>query len=153
MTEIRMNKFIKKLFGIDKIETATAEANALKIQAEENAMEAVKAAIAAKAKAEMATKTPKEIATEKKEPWVTVLETHVNSENVRNGFFELDWNEYFIVQLRSNGYQGDSEETIVDKWFQDLCRNIGAEEGVSMERRGSGFINVNDLGNGKSEVS
>jgi uncharacterized membrane protein YdbT with pleckstrin-like domain len=148
-----MNKFIKKLFGIDKIETATAEANALKIQAEENAMEAVKAAIAAKAKAEMATKTPKEIATEKKEPWVTVLETHVNSENVRNGFFELDWNEYFIVQLRSNGYQGDSEETIVDKWFQDLCRNIGAEEGVSMERRGSGFINVNDLGNGKSEVS
>jgi hypothetical protein len=103
-----MNKFIKKLFGIDKIETATAEANALKIQAEENAMEAVKAAIAAKAKAEMATKTPKEIATEKKEPWVTVLETHVNSENVRNGFFELDWNEYFIVQLRRNCYQGDS---------------------------------------------
>jgi uncharacterized membrane protein YdbT with pleckstrin-like domain len=148
-----MNKFIKKLFGIDKIETATAEANALKIQAEENAMEAVKAAIAAKAKAEMATKTPKEIATEKKEPWVTVLETHVNSENVRNGFFELDWNEYFIVQLRSNGYQGDNEEAIVDKWFQDLCRNIVAEEGVSMERRGSGFINVNDLGNGKSEVS
>lgn len=153
MTEIRMNKFIKKLFGIDKIETATAKANALKIQAEENAMEAVDAALAAKAKAEMATKTPKEIATEKKEPWVTVLETHVNSENVRNGFFELDWNEYFIVQLRSNGYQGDSEEAIVDKWFQDLCRNIGAEEGVSMERRGSGFINVNDLGNGKSEVS
>ena len=153
MTEIRMNKFIKKLFGIDKIETATAKANALKIQAEENAMEAVEAALAAKAKAEMATKTPKEIATEKKEPWVTVLETHVNSENVRNGFFELDWNEYFIVQLRSNGYQGDSEEAIVDKWFQDLCRNIGAEEGVSMERRGSGFINVNDLGNGKSEVS
>ena len=148
-----MNKFIKKLFGIDKIETATAKANALKIQAEENAMEAVEAALAAKAKAEMATKTPKEIATEKKEPWVTVLETHVNSENVRNGFFELDWNEYFIVQLRSNGYQGDSEEAIVDKWFQDLCRNIGAEEGVSMERRGSGFINVNDLGNGKSEVS
>ena len=153
MTEIRMNKFIKKLFGIDKIETATAKANALKIQAEENAMEAVEAALAAKAKAEIATKTPKEIATEKKEPWVTVLETHVNSENVRNGFFELDWNEYFIVQLRSNGYQGDSEEAIVDKWFQDLCRNIGAEEGVSMERRGSGFINVNDLGNGKSEVS
>jgi hypothetical protein len=97
--------------------------------------------------------TPKEIATEKKEPWVAVLETHVNSENVRNGFFELDWNDYFIVQLRSNGYQGDSEEAIVDKWFQDLCRNIGAEEGVNMERRGSGFINVNDLGNGKSEVS
>jgi hypothetical protein len=140
-----MNKFIKKLFGIDKIEAKTEEAIRQKVAAQLAAEKAIEATLA--------TKSPKEIATEKKEPWVTVLETHVNSENVRNGFFELDWNEYFIVQLRSNGYQGDNEEAIVDKWFQDLCRNIGAEEGVSMERRGSGFINVNDLGNGKSEVS
>jgi len=140
-----MNKFIKKLFGIDKIEAKTEEAIRQKVAAQLAAEKAIEATLA--------TKSPKEIATEKKEPWVTVLETHVNSENVRNGFFELDWNEYFIVQSRSNGYQGDNEEAIVDKWFQDLCRNIGAEEGVSMERRGSGFINVNDLGNGKSEVS
>ena len=141
-----MKQFIKKIFGIDKIEAETEEAIRKKIEATMAAEKAVEA--------ERLTKlTPKEIATEKKEPWVAVLETHVNSENVRNGFFELDWNDYFIVQLRSNGYQGDSEEAIVDKWFQDLCRNIGAEEGVNMERRGSGFINVNDLGNGKSEVS
>jgi hypothetical protein len=141
-----MKQFIKKMFGIDKIEAETEEAIRKKIEATMAAEKAIEA--------ERLTKlTPKEIATEKKEPWVAVLETHVNSENVRNGFFELDWNDYFIVQLRSNGYQGDSEEAIVDKWFQDLCRNIGAEEGVNMERRGSGFINVNDLGNGKSEVS
>lgn len=141
-----MKQFIKKMFGIDKIEAEAEEAIRKKIEATMAAEKAIEA--------ERLTKlTPKEIATEKKEPWVAVLETHVNSENVRNGFFELDWNDYFIVQLRSNGYQGDSEEAIVDKWFQDLCRNIGAEEGVNMERRGSGFINVNDLGNGKSEVS
>ena len=141
-----MKQFIKKMFGIDKIEAETEEAIRKKIEATMAAEKAIEA--------ERLTKlTPKEIATEKKEPWVAVLETHVNSENVRKGFFELDWNDYFIVQLRSNGYQGDSEEAIVDKWFQDLCRNIGAEEGVNMERRGSGFINVNDLGNGKSEVS
>ena len=40
----------------------------------------------------------KEKATMKKEPWVGVLNTHVNKENVRNGFCELDWNDYFIVQ-------------------------------------------------------
>jgi hypothetical protein len=98
-------------------------------------------------------KTAKEIATENKEPWVAVLDTHVNKDNIRNGFFELDWNEYFVLQLKSNGYQGDTEESIVDQWFQDLCRNIGSEIDVNMDRRGSGFINVNNLGDGRTEIS
>jgi hypothetical protein len=96
---------------------------------------------------------PKTAATANKEPWVAVLETHVNSENPRNGFFELDWNEYFIVMLRNNGYTGSTDEELVDAWFQDLCREIGNEEGVMMDRRFSGYININNLGNGKSEVS
>lgn len=97
--------------------------------------------------------SPKEEATYNKMPWVGVLETHVNPDNPSNGFFELDWNEYFIVQLKSHGYDGPSEESIVDAWFQNLCRNIGNEAGLDMERRGSGYININNLGNGKSEVS
>ena len=98
-------------------------------------------------------KTPKEIATENKEPWVAVLDTHVNKEDIRNGFFELDWNEYFVLQLRTNGYQGDTDEAVVDLWFQDLCRNIGSEAGVNMDRRGSGYINVNNIGDGRTEIS
>ena len=140
-----MKQFIKKLFGIDKIEAEAAEAVQIKIEAEA-------AANRAKEEVKIASLTPKEIATEKKEPWVAVLDTHVNKENVRNGFFELDWNEYFVLQLRSAGYNGESDEAIVDKWFQELCRGVGAEEGVDMERRGSGFVNVNNLGNGKVEV-
>jgi hypothetical protein len=97
--------------------------------------------------------SPKEIATANKQPYVTVLNTHVNQDNIRNGFFELDWNEYFIVQLKQAGYTGDTEELIVDQWFSELCRNGGAEEGVNMDRRGSGFINVSSLGNGKAEIS
>ena len=108
---------------------------------------------AAKEAERIAKLTPKERATENKEPWVAVLDTHVNKENVRNGFFELDWNEYFVLQLREAGYKGESDEAVVDKWFQELCKNVGAETGVDMERRGSGFINVNNIGNGKSEVS
>jgi hypothetical protein len=99
------------------------------------------------------TLSPKEIATANKEPFVSVLTTHVNPDNIRNGFFELDWNEYFIVQLKQAGYTGESEELIVDQWFSELCRNVGAEEGVNMDRRGSGFINVSSLGNGKAEIS
>jgi len=98
-------------------------------------------------------KTPKEIATENKEPWVAVLDTHVNKDNIRNGFFELDWNEYFVLQLRTNGFQGDTEESVVDQWFQELCRNIGSESDINMDRRGSGYINVNNLGDGRSEIS
>jgi hypothetical protein len=97
--------------------------------------------------------SPKEIATAKKEPWVSVIETHVNPENPRNGFFELDWNEYFVLMLTNNGYKGTTEEEIIDQWFSDLCREVGSEEGISMDRRGSGYINVNKLGNGKLEVS
>jgi hypothetical protein len=96
---------------------------------------------------------PKTAATANKEPWVAVLDTHVNPENPKNGFFELDWNEYFITMLRQNGYTGVTDEEIVDSWFGDLCREIGNEEGVSMDRRFSGYINVNNLGNGRSEVS
>ena len=97
--------------------------------------------------------SPKEQATYNKQPWVGVLETHVNPDNPSNGFFELDWNEYFVVQLKSHGYDGPTEESIVDAWFQNLCRNIGNEAGMDMDRRGSGYININNLGNGKSEIS
>jgi hypothetical protein len=109
----------------------------------------------AKKYAEVVTETlpPKEAATLKKEPYVAVLNTHINEDNIRNGFFELDWNEYFIVQLKQAGYVGEKEEEIVDQWFQDLCRNVGNEEGVDMEKRASGYINVSSLGNGKAEIS
>ena len=155
-----MNKIIKKLFGIDKIEEAIAEAEFKMNQAvdetaaqQREAERARQAALQAQEAERIAKLSPKELATEKKEPWVAVLDTHVNKENVRNGFFELDWNDYFVLQLRSAGYTGESDEAVVDKWFQELCKNVGAEDGIDMERRGSGFINVNNLGNGKSEIS
>jgi hypothetical protein len=92
-------------------------------------------------------------ATENKEPYIAVLQTHVNPENVRNGFFELDWNEYFVLQLKEAGYQGTSEEDIVNQWFQELCKGIADEDGISMDQRPVGYINVKPIAGGKSEVS
>jgi hypothetical protein len=97
-------------------------------------------------------RTAKEIATANKKPYIVVLDTQVNPDNIRNGFFELDWNEYFILQLREGGYQGNTEEEIVDLWFQDLCRNIGAESGVEMDNRGSGYVNRALRDDGKTEI-
>lgn len=143
-----MKSFFKKIFGIEKLEKEKAEAlvQAANAKAQEEA---------AKEAERVAKLTPKERATEKKEPWVAVLDTHVNKDNIRNGFFELDWNEYFIVQLKKAGYgyDGDPEEEIVDRWFRDLARNMLAESGIAEpERVGAGFINVSKLGNGKAAV-
>lgn len=133
-----MKNLLKKIFGINEMNEAIAETRAIAQEA------------AAK---EQANLSPKDLATQNKEPWICVLNTHVNKENIRNGFFELDWNEYFVLHLRSAGYRGESDEDIVNQWFTELCRNVAAEEGIDMSRRGTGYINVNNLGNGRSEVS
>ena len=147
-----MNKFIKKIFGIDKIEEQTAKAVRARVEAEESAKAAELAAETAKEQERIAKLSPKEIATEKKEPWIAVLDTHVNKDNIRNGFFELDWNEYFVLQLKEAGYHGDTEEAVVDKWFQELCKGVGSESDIDMDRRGSGFVNRALRDDGKTEV-
>jgi hypothetical protein len=149
-----MKEFIKKITGISKIEAAKEAAEKERAEAEARLAEAKANEEAAKKAEEIAKMTPKERATEMKEPWVAVLDTKVNPDNVRNGFFELDWNEYFVVQLREAGYgfEGDPEEEIVDRWFRDLARNILSEEGQDVTR-GAGYINVIPISQGKSEVS
>ena len=148
-----MNKFIEKLFGIDKIKAQTEASLKQAEDAMEVAKKATSAAELAQKAEETAKLTPKERATAKGEPWVAVLDTHVNKDNIRNGFFELDWNAEFVVQLKQAGYgfDGDPEEEIVDRWFKDLARNVLADEGQDTNR-GAGFINVNKLAGGKAEV-
>jgi hypothetical protein len=159
-----MKQFIKKIFGIDKIEQATAEAVAAKLLAEAEAIAAkataeleIANAQKEKSKAEEAERiaklTPKERATLKGEAWVSVLDTHVNKDNIKNGFFELDWNEEFILQLKQAGYgfEGDPDEQIVDRWFRDLATNMLVEDGQS-PNRGAGYINIQKLPGGRAAV-
>jgi hypothetical protein len=148
-----MNKFIEKLFGIDKIKAQTEASLKQAEDAMKVAKQATTAAELAQKAEETAKMTPKERANAKGEPWVAVLDTHVNKDNIRNGFFELDWNAEFVVQLKQAGYgfDGDPEEEIVDRWFKDLARNVLADEGQDTNR-GAGFINVNKLAGGKAEV-
>ena len=97
---------------------------------------------------------PKAAATKRGEPWVNVLDMQVNEENIRNGFFELDWNKFFIQELIQNGYgtEADLEEEIVDRWFRDIIYNMLQEEGLDTSRN-AGYINVVPISKGKSEVS
>jgi hypothetical protein len=110
------------------------------------------------AKLRVAAKTAKELATEKGEPWVSVVSVDLDPENVGNGAFELDWNDKFIANLVRAGYQAqpnEPESTIVDRWFQTVCRNILAENFEQWEAgQPQGRTTVKeDLGGGKTGVS
>jgi hypothetical protein len=141
-----MKQFVKRIFGITKLEEEKAE---LQIARDK----AVAETVLAQQAEEQAKMTPKERATARGEPWVDVLETHVNKDNIRNGFFELDWNNEFITQLKQAGYgfDEDPEEEIVDRWFRDLARNMLSEDGLDTSR-GAGYINISRLPNGRAQV-
>jgi hypothetical protein len=122
----------KKLLGIDVLENRMS---AIEQEKEDLAKkladsEADKIALAAENQslqeklAENA-KTPKEIATEKGEPWVAVVDTgFADPKNPGKGFLELDWNNAFIELLIGAGYSGRTDEDIIDMWFNDLCRGV-----------------------------
>jgi hypothetical protein len=99
-------------------------------------------------------KTSKELATERDEPWVEVLSMDIDKDNPGNGAFELDWNDKFLSNLIRAGYQGKTDQDIVDNWFKAVCRNVIQEnfeqEQADPEIRAS---NRRDLGDGRTEVS
>jgi hypothetical protein len=137
---------IKKLLGFDKIEANIEIANKLLEEATAKKNEAEKALKVVQDQEELAKLTPKERATRKDEPWVGVLNTHVNKDNVRNGFFELDWNEPFVLKLKQEGYgfDGDKDEEIVDRWFRELCANV-VVDGDFGGPINTGVIDINEV--------
>ena len=91
-------------------------------------------------------------ATAEGKPWVGVLDTQVNPENIKNGLFELDGNNEFIEQLVDAGYSGETNEEIVNGWFRTIAIQILEEEGLDTQRE-IGYINVKPIDKDKSEVS
>ena len=66
------------------------------------------------------------------EPWVGIVsESYDPRAGVNGFFFELDWNEEFILMLRSNGYTGVTPDQVIDEWFNDLCKAILYEQGLA----------------------
>lgn len=111
----------------------------------------------------------KEKATRAGEPWVSILNVDVSPDDINNGAFEMDWNDKFVLNLIKAGYkqaEDDTDEEIVDRWFQQVCRNIALEvyeqdqadphnrkdkdpiTGADMR-----VVSSKDIGDGRSEVS
>lgn len=101
-------------------------------------------------------KSPKEIATERGEPYVAVVDIELDTENIGNGAFELDWNDIFVARLMKAGYTGKDDIQIVDRWFQTVCRNILQENYEQWEANQPSEMRYNDrrdIGNGRTEIS
>ena len=107
--------------------------------------------------AQKQTKSAKDTATEKGEPYVAILSMDVDPENIGAGSFELDWNDKFVADLVRHGYMMSPEDTdadIVDRWFTNVCRNVVLEtyeqyEAMNPQR----VVKTRNIGDGRSEVS
>ena len=107
--------------------------------------------------------TEKELATLAGEPYVAIVKINVDPDNINAGEFELDWNSKFAANLARAGYQkkpGESEDAVVDRWFQAVCRNVALElyeQEVADPSKRTGedtrHIRSRDLGDGRSEIS
>lgn len=111
-----------------------------------------------KEKSAKVAKSAKELATEKGEPYISIVSVELDPNDIGNGAFELDWNDKFIINLVRAGYQrkpNEDESLIVDRWFQDVCRNVVQENYEQWEANYSTTrrYDTQDLGGGKKSVS
>ena len=103
-------------------------------------------------------KTEKELATEKGEPYVSIIKMDIDPNNLHQGAFELDWNEIFVARLVKAGYmikKDDTDAEIVDRWFQNVCRHVVMETWEQEEaiNKSGVWVRSTNIGDGRSEVS
>jgi hypothetical protein len=102
-------------------------------------------------------KTEKELATERDEPYVSVVALEVDPNNLHQGAFELDWNDKFVANLVRAGYmikKDDTDAEIVDRWFQNVCRHVALEtweqeQAINPQR----YVRERNIGDGRTEIS
>jgi len=99
----------------------------------------------------------KELATQRGEPWVSVLSMDIDPENLHQGSFELDWNDKFVAILVRSGYQmkpTDTDADIVDRWFQNVCRHVVMETWEQEQAANPNrVVKTRNVGGGRTEVS
>lgn len=103
----------------------------------------------------------KEKATANNEPYVAITKIELDPNDVNNGYFELDYNDKFVLNLIRAGYKlrnDDTDEIIVDRWYQTISRNIALElfeqQQADPDRRDVRYqVQTRKLDNGRTEIS
>jgi len=103
----------------------------------------------------------KEKATANNETYVAITKIELDPNDVNNGYFELDFNDKFVLNLIRAGYKlrnDDTDEVIVDRWYQTISRNIALEmyeqQQADPDRRDVRYkVQTRKLDNGRTEIS
>lgn len=140
-----MKDLIKNLFKKKEVEEVTKESP----QQPTNTVK--------KERQPIRTKTAKDLANEKGEPYINIVGFDLNPDDLGSGAFELDWNDKFITNLVRAGYQiraNEPESDIVDRWFQEICRNVVLEY-YEQEQADPDIrrMTKKNLDNGRTEIS
>jgi hypothetical protein len=61
------------------------------------------------------------------EPWVSMPDIKWDPNDPSKSYFELDYNDSFVTMLRGANYQGATDEAVVERWLNDVCRSVAAE--------------------------
>lgn len=99
----------------------------------------------------------KDRATAAGEPYINIIKMELDPNNIHTGSFDLDWNDLFVARLVKAGYMMKKDDTdimIVDRWFQNVCRNIALEMYEQTQADPTlRTIQTKDLGDGRTEIS
>lgn len=106
-----------------------------------------------KKKVEPVELSEKDKATAAGEPYIQILGIEVDHTNLGEGAFELDWNDIFVARLIKAGYQGKTDQDIVDNWFKAVCRNVLIETFEQEQADPTTRSNKRNLGGGLTEIS
>lgn len=119
-----ISDWIKKLAGVEELQQQFVDI----VNKKDAEIEALAAEKDAKIKELEERLNAKDEATRLGKPYVRVINIDIDEEDPGEGAFELEWNQIFVKHLKEAGYQGDSDEEIVDQWFTFLCRGIAEQE-------------------------
>ena len=61
------------------------------------------------------------------EPWVNMPDMKWDPSDPTKSYFQLDYNDHFVTFLRSHNYTGVTDEQVVERWLNDVCRSVAAE--------------------------
>jgi hypothetical protein len=134
-----------------------------KVVAAESAAEPPKKRKPRKKKEEtVVTLSPKELATQRGEPYVQVMGFEMDSKDMHTGNFSIDFNDKFVLNLVRAGYKQkntDTDNDIVDRWFTQICRNIVLEQHEQLvadplnRENDLRIIRRKNIGDGRAEIS
>lgn len=109
-----IKNWIRKLAGVDELE-ARHKREREEIDARFNEVETdYELELAnARARIEELTRIPEEV-----EPRVEIVSSGIDADGMSR--LQLEWNEEFIEHLRVHGYEGATDEEIVNQWLNAL---------------------------------